>query len=293
MLTPEFRTKLHQLRIQCRPPFHGRCRGDRRSRNRGTGIEFADYRLYQHGDDLRHLDWNVYARLEKLFIKMSQATAALPISILIDTSHSMQFGEPTKLQYAKQLTAALSYIALANADPVTLYNFAERLTTTLPPNYRNPAQYISIQKALAPLKASGTTHIAKCLTQLATHPAQRGVVIVISDFLDAIGYTKGVNSLLGHGCILTLIHLQAPEEIEPPPIGTWCLEDVETGETQEITINAETITHYHYQHKKFCEHLQNYCTKQGVGYIQIRTDTDYESVIMQDMQHAGFLQRRY
>ena len=292
MLSPEFLTKLDQLRIHCQKPFCGRFRGDRRSLNRGTGVEFADYRLYQHGDDLRYLDWNIYARFEKLFIKLFQADEELPVSILIDTSQSMQFGEPTKLHYAKQLAAALGYISLANSDRVALYTLAERLTTALPSTY-GKSQFGRIQRALTPIEASGTTNLTECLTQLATHQPQAGVVIVLSDFLDSAGYTEGINALLGRGFALTLIHIQCQEEIEPPPTGEWRLEDTETGETKEITINEETITHYQNRQKEFCEHLQSYCTKQGIGYIRIHTNVDYESVIGQDMQRAGFIQRRY
>lgn len=292
MLSPEFLTKLDQLRIQSQKPFRGRFRGDRRSLNRGTGVEFADYRLYQHGDDLRYLDWNVYARLEKLFIKLFQADEELPVSILIDTSQSMQFGEPTKLQYAKQLAAALSYISLANSDRVALYTLAERLTTALPSTY-GKSQFGRIQKVLTTVEASGTTNLTECLKHLATHQPQAGVVIVLSDFLDSAGYTAGINSLLGRRFSLTLVHIQCQEEIEPPPTGEWRLEDAETGETKEITINEETINHYQNRQKEFCENLQSYCTQQGIGYIQISTDVDYESVIMNSMQRAGFIQRRY
>ena len=292
MLSPEFLSKLDQLRIQCQKPFRGRFRGDRRSLNRGTGVEFADYRRYQHGDDLRYLDWNIYARLEKLFIKLFQADEELPVSILIDTSQSMQFGEPTKLQYAKQLAAALCYISLANSDRVALYTLAERLTTTLRSTY-GKSQFGRIQKVLTTVEASGTTNLTECLKHLATHQPQAGVVIILSDFLDSAGYTAGINSLLGRGFALTLVHIQCQEEIEPPPTGEWRLEDVETGETKEITINEETITHYRNRQKEFCENLQSYCTQQGIGYIQISTDVDYESVIMNSMQRAGFIQRKY
>ena len=292
MLSPEFLAKLEQLRIHCHQPFRGKFRGDRRSLNRGTGVEFADYRLYEHGDDLRYLDWNVYARLEKLFIKLFQADEELAVSILIDTSQSMEFGDPAKLAYAKQITAALGYIALANSDRVALYTLAERLFSALPLIY-GKSQYSRLQKALATIEASGTTQLTECLKHLASHQPQAGVVIILSDFLDSAGYAEGINSLLGRGFALTLIHVQCLEEIEPPPAGEWRLEDAETGETKEITINEETIVHYQNQQKEFCEDLHRFCTKRGIGYVRIRTDISYESVILKDLQRAGFIQRRH
>ncbi len=292
MLTPEFRTQLEQLRIHCQQPFRGKFRGDRRSLNRGTGVEFADYRLYEHGDDLRYLDWNVYARLEKLFIKLFQADEELAISILIDTSRSMDFGEPAKLDYAKQIAAALGYIALANSDRVALYTLAERLFSTLPPTY-GKFQYSRLQKALATVEAGGTTHLTECLKHLSAYQPHAGVAIILSDFLDSAGYAEGINSLLGRGYMLTLIHVQCLEEIEPPPPGEWRLEDSETGETREITINEETITHYRNRQKEFCDNLHRFCTKRGIGYIRISTDVPIESVMLQELQRAGFIRRRH
>lgn len=292
MLSPEFLSKLEQLRIHCQQTFRGKFRGDRRSLNRGTGVEFADYRLYEHGDDLRYLDWNVYARLEKLFIKLFQADEELSISILIDTSQSMAFGDPTKLTYAKQVAAALGYIALANSDRVALYTLAERLISNLPPTF-GKSQYSRFQKALATIESEGTTHLTECFKHLGTYQPQAGAAIILSDFLDSAGYAEGLNSLLGRGFALTLIHVQCLEEIEPPPPGEWKLEDAETGETKEITINEDTIAHYQNQQQEFCENLHHFCTARGIGYIRIRTDIPIESVIWQDMQRAGFIQRRY
>ncbi len=292
MLSPEFLTQLEHFRIQCRKPFRGIFRGERRSQNRGTGLEFADYRLYRHGDDLRYLDWNAYARLEKLFIKLFQADEELPVSILIDTSQSMAYGEPTKLDYAKQLAEALGYIALANSDRVTLYTVADRLSPTIQSLY-GKSQYSRLQKALATIDAGGTTQLTTCLKQLATFQPQASVVIILSDYLDSEGYIDGINSLTGRGYVLTMIHIQSPEEIEPPPTGDWRLEDAETGETKEISINEETIAQYHNRHKEFCENIQRFCTERGISYDRISTDVSIESVILENLQHAGFIQRRY
>ena len=292
MLSPEFLTQLEHFRIQCRKPFRGKFRGERRSLNRGTGLEFADYRLYKHGDDLRYLDWNAYARLEKLFIKLFQADEELPVTILIDTSKSMTFGEPTKLDYAKQLAAALGYIALANSDRVTLYTLSDRLSPTIPSLY-GKSQYSRLQKALTTVEAGGTTQLTTCLKQLATFQPQASVVIILSDYLDPEGYIDGINSLIGRGFALTLLHIQCPEEIEPPPTGDWRLEDAETGETKEITINEEAIAHYLDRQKEFCENIQRFCTARGIGYDRISTEIPIEVMILEHLQHICFLQRRY
>ncbi|MCY4401362.1 MAG: DUF58 domain-containing protein [Candidatus Poribacteria bacterium] len=292
MLNPEFLTQLEQFRIRCIQPFRGKFRGDRRSLNRGTGVEFSDYRLYEHGDDLRYLDWNIYARSEKLFIKLFQTDEELPISILIDTSQSMQFGQPTKLDYAKHLAASLGYISLVNSDRVVLYSLAERLYQVLPSTY-GKSQFPRFQKALTTIESSGTTRLTESFKHLATYQPQAGVVIILSDFLDSEGYTEGINALLGRRFALMLIHIQCIEETDPPPIGDWQMEDAETGETKQITINEETITQYRNRQIEFCENLQRFCTRKGVGYIRISTDTAVDTVVMKEMPRAGFIERRY
>lgn len=292
MLNPEFLTQLEQFRIRCIQSFRGKLKGDRRSLNRGAGVEFSDYRLYEHGDDLRYLDWNIYARSEKLFIKLFQADEELPISILIDTSQSMQFGEPTKLDYAKQLAESLGYIALANSDRVALYTLAERLYPALPFTY-GKSQFPRLQKTLMTIESSGTTRLTESFKHLATYQPQAGVVIILSDFLDSEGYTEGINWLLGRGFTLIFIHIQCIQETDPPPPGDWQLEDSETGETKEITINEETIAQYRNLQKKICDNLQHLCTRKGIGYIRILTNASIETVIMYDMTQAGILQRRY
>ena len=292
MLSPEFRKQLEHFCIQCRKPFRGKFRGERRSLNRGTGLEFTDFRPYKHGDDLRYLDWNAYARLEKLSIKLFQADEELPVTILIDTSKSMAFGDPTKLVYAKQLAEALGYVALANSDSVTLYTLSDRLNHMLPTIY-GKSQYSRLLQTLTAIKAGGITQLTTCLTQLAISQQHASVVIILSDYLDSEGYSDGINALIGRGYALKLIHIQCAEEIEPPPIGEWRLEDAETGETKEITINEETAAHYHKRHKEFCQNLSRFCTGKGIGYDQINTDISIETMILENLQHKGFIERRY
>ncbi len=291
MLSPEFRMQLEHFRIQCRKPFRGKFRGERRSLNRGTGLEFADYRLYKHGDDLRYLDWNAYARLEKLYIKLFQADEELPVSILIDTSQSMTFGDPTKLDYAKQLAEVLGYIALANSDRVTLYTFSDRLNHTLPTLY-GKSQYSRLQNVLATIDADRTTQLSTCLKQLAISQPQASAVIILSDYLSSEGHADGINTLIGRGFALTLIHIQCAEEIEPP-MGEWRLEDAETGEIKEITINEETIVHIQKRNKEFCQNLSRFCTEKGIGYNRINTDISIETMLLENLQRLGLIQRKY
>ena len=297
LLTPQFLKQLDPFSIRAKHAFRGTFRGERRSLNRGTGMEFADYRAYEPGDDLRHVDWNIYARLDRLFIKLFHTDEDLPFVLLIDNSRSMEFGSPTKLMCAKQIAAALGYIALAHADSVTLYTCAERLSPLLPPT-TSKSQFSRLTKALNAIAASGETRLTECLKQLHTYQRRSGMVVVLSDFLDPRGYADGFKLLSGRGFALTAIHLVSPEEMDPqthlenrPTDGDWLVEDAETGETKAVTINAETLAQYKDQQQTFCDNLQRFCTDQGVDYAQLKSDTSVESFVLQELHKIGFIQR--
>src|ERR1700730_2801012 len=132
LLEPDFLARLEQLELVSRKIFLGRMKGERRSKKKGQSVEFADYRNYVIGDDLRHLDWNLFARLERLFIRLFMEEEDLHFYVLIDNSLSMDFGKPTKLHYAKQVAAALAFVGLVNMDRVVVEAFNERLTQSLP-----------------------------------------------------------------------------------------------------------------------------------------------------------------
>jgi len=261
-------------------------------------MEFADYRVYEPGDDLRHVDWNIYARLGKLFIKLFHADEGLPPALLIDNSRSMEFGSPTKLTCAKQIAAALGYIALGHADSVAVYTCAERLSAALPPA-SSTSQFSRLIQVLNTIATHGQTRLTECLRQLPMYQRHPCAVAVLSDFLDPNGYEQGFKLLTGRGFSLTAIHLTSPEEINPQvylentPTGRdWLVEDAETGETRAITINPETLSQYQNQQQTFCETLQRFCTDQGIGYAQLQSDMPVEPFILQELHRAGFIQRR-
>ncbi|MXY28187.1 DUF58 domain-containing protein [Candidatus Poribacteria bacterium] len=297
MLTPQFLKQLDPFYIHSKHPFRGKLRGERRSLNRGTGMEFADHRAYEPGDDLRYVDWNIYARLGRLFIKLHHTDEDLPIVLLLDRSRSMEFGAPTKLTCAKQVAAALGYVALAHADSVAVYTCAERLSLTLPPT-SGKAQFPRLTRAITAIAAGGRTRLTECLKQLPTYQRHRGMIVVFSDFLDPDSYTAGFKSLRGHGFSLTAIHVVSREEIDPHTYlenaatgNDWLMEDAETGETKAITINAEILTQYQTQQQAFCDNLQRFCTDQGIGYAQLKTDTPIETFVLEELHRTGLIQR--
>ena len=298
MLTPQFLKQLDRFYIRSKHSFRGKFRGERRSLNRGTGMEFADYRAYEPGDDLRYVDWNIYARLGRLFIKLHHTDEDLPLVLLLDSSRSMAFGIPTKLACAQQVVAALGYIALAHADSVAVYTCAERLSLALPPT-SSKSQFPRLTRAMTAIAAAGRTQLTECLKQLPMYQRHRGMVVVLSDFLDPESYTSGFKSLSGHGFSLTAIHVVSPEEIDPQTYlenaatgNDWLMEDAETGETKAITMNAEILTQYQAQQQAFCDNLRRFCIDQGIGYAQLKTDTPIETFVLEELHRTGLIQRR-
>ena len=298
MLTPQFLKQLEPFHIRSSRSFRGKFRGERRSPNRGVGMEFADYRVYEPGDDLRHVDWNIYARLEKPFIKLFHADEGLPLALVIDNSRSMAFGSPTKLACAKQIAAALGYIALGHADSVAVYTCAERLSAVLPPA-SSTSQFSRLTKVLTAIAAHGQTRLTECLRQLSMYQRHPCAVVILSDFLDPNGYEQGFKLIVGRGFSLAAVHLMSPEEIDPqvylentPTGGDWLVEDAETGETRAITMNPETLSQYQNQQQTFCDTLQRFCTDQSVGYVHLKSDMPIERFILQELHRAGFIQRR-
>ena len=297
MLTPQFLKQLDPFLISAKHSFRGKFRGERRSLNRGTGMEFADYRAYEPGDDLRYVDWNIYARLGKLFIKLHHTDEDLPLALLLDSSRSMEFGTPTKLTCAKQIVAALGYIALAHADSVAIYTCTERLSVALPPT-SGKSQFSRLTKAITAIAADGQTRLMECLKQLPMYQRSPGMVVILSDFLDPDSYAADFKSLLGRGFLITAIHLVSQEEINPQAHmenaatgSDWLVEDAETGETRAITFNAEILTQYQAQQQTFCADLQRFCIDQGIGYAQLKNNNPIEPFVLQELHGIGLIHR--
>ena len=290
LLSVEFLKRIDQLHIHSRGVFRGKFKGERRSINKGSGVEFADYRVYEVGNDLRNVDWNVYARLDRLFIKLFRAEEDLPISILLDNSKSMDFGDPTKLLQAKRVAAALACIGLTGLDRVVIHAFSDRTHPIVPPTY-GKTQFSKMLNALEAVEVGGKTDVAACLKYLITHSRQAGAAVIISDFLDMDGYQLSLKQLLARKFDLTLVQILADAEINPQLLGEWQLEDSETGDAKEITIDE--VTHVQYKHRLdgYCNRLRQFCVNRGANYVRITNQTPIEQIILRDLQEIGFVQR--
>src|SRR5215469_16429979 len=183
LLDPEFLAQLEQLELVSRKIFLGRMKGERRSKRKGQSVEFADYRNYVVGDDLRFLDWNLFARLNRLFIRLFMEEEDLHVYILIDNSLSMDFGSPTKLHFAKQVAAALGFIGLVNMDRVMVEAFNDRLTQSMPA-MRGRRSLWRMLDFLQKIDPAGPSDLKQALRAFTVKCSGKGVVVLLSDLMD-------------------------------------------------------------------------------------------------------------
>src|SRR5579871_908201 len=214
LLEPGFLNRLEQLELVSRKIFLGRMKGERRSKRKGQSVEFADYRNYVVGDDLRFLDWNLYARLDRLFLRLFMEEEDLHFYILLDNSLSMDFGSPTKLHYAKQVAAALGFVGLVNADRVVVEAFNDRLTQSMPAA-RGRRSVWRLVDFLQKLEPAGPSDLKKALRTFSLKCSGKGIVIVLSDFMDKKGCEDALRYLIARQMDVYVIQILSQEEIEP------------------------------------------------------------------------------
>jgi uncharacterized protein (DUF58 family) len=288
LLDPEFLHKLEQLELVSRKIFVGRMKGERKSRRRGSSVEFAEHRNYTVGDDLRHIDWNVYGRLDRLFLKLFLEEEDLHVYTLLDTSLSMDFGTPTKLHYGKQVAAALAFVGLVNHDRVIMDTFASRLDQGIP-SVRGRSQMWRVVDYLEHLSASGDSNLKAAAREFAIRHAGKGVVVVISDFMDKHGYEDALRYLLARNMDIFVIHLLSREEVEPELVGDLRLVDVEDDEVTEITMSAPLLKRYKDNLNAFVAGLKDWCTRRGITYIFTTNEYPFEKLILNYLRERGLV----
>jgi uncharacterized protein (DUF58 family) len=288
LLDPDFLHKLEQLELVSRKIFVGRMKGERKSKRRGSSVEFADHRNYSVGDDLRHIDWNVYGRLDKLFLKLFLEEEDLHFYTLLDTSLSMDFGDPTKLHYGKQVAAALSFIGLVNHDRVVLDTFSTSLVPGLA-SVRGRSQMWRVVQYLEQLEASGSSNLPAAAKAFAVKHPGKGIVVVISDFLDKHGYQEALRYLLARNMDIYAIHVLSREEVEPEMTGDLRLVDAEDEDIAEITISAPLLKRYKDNLNAFVGGLKDWCTKRGITYIFTTNHNPFDKLILNYLRERGLV----
>jgi uncharacterized protein (DUF58 family) len=288
LLDPEFLTRLEQLELVSRKIFLGRMKGERRSKKKGQSVEFADYRNYVVGDDLRFLDWNLYARLDRLFLRLFMEEEDLHFYVLIDNSLSMDFGSPSKLHYAKQIAAALGFIGLVNLDRVVVEAFNDRLTQTMPA-IRGRRSLWRLLDFLQKVEPAGPSDLKQSLKTFSLRCSGKGIVVLLSDLMDKGGYEDALRYLVARQLDIYVIQILSKEEIEPDVVGDLKLTDIEDGDVAEITVSGPLLKRYKQNLAAYRAALHEFCARRGVTYLFTSNQVPFDRLVLTYLRQRGLV----
>lgn len=316
LLTPELIRYLEQFQLLAARRAKSSSKGERRSRARGQSVEFADHRSYVPGDDFRYLDWNLFGRLDRLFLKLYEEERELPVRIFLDASESMTFGEPRKFDFARQVAAAIGYVALCGFDRVSVIPFpnaeirnsGKPETSNLEPrtsnseksaignrqsaiegslrSVRGKKSSMQFFANLNALTAGGGADLNEALRRGALEARHTGLAIVLSDFLDPAGYEAGLTALVGRGFQVNCVQILAPEELAPTTFGDLRLVDSESGGLQEVTFGRYRMKAYQQTVQNFVQRLREYCTKRGINFFMAPSNMDLQDLLLKQLRKA-------
>jgi len=307
LLTPELLRRLEQFQLLAARRAKSSAKGERRSRARGQSVEFADHRSYVPGDDFRYLDWNLFGRLDKLFLKLYEEERELPVRIFLDASESMTFGEPRKFDFARQVAAAIGYVALCGFDRVSVIPFpnaqgrapSTQASAEAVANYnqqsavegalrsvRGKKSSMQFFQNLNALTGGGGADLNEALRRGALEARHTGLAIVLSDFLDPAGYETGLTTLVGRGFQVNCVQILAPEELSPSTFGDLRLVDSESGGLQEVTFGRYRMKAYQQTVQNFVQRLREYCTKRGMNFFMAPSNMDLQDLLLKQLRKS-------
>jgi uncharacterized protein (DUF58 family) len=290
LLPPELLRRLEQFQLLAQRRAKSSARGERRSKARGQSVEFADYRNYVAGDDLRYLDWNLYGRLDRLFLKLYEEERELPVTIFLDASESMTFGTPRKFDFARQVAAATGYVALCGFDRVSVIAFpnspADAPCRGALRSVRGRKSALTFFQNLSQLSVGGAADLNEALRRGALEARPAGVAVILSDFLDPSGYEPGLTALIGRGFQINAVQILAPDELAPATFGDLRLIDAETGAQQEVTFGRYRLKAYQQTVHNYCQRLREYCQSRGISFFSARSDTALEQLLLKQLREA-------
>ncbi len=288
LLSPELLAQLERLELVSRKVFRGRMKGERRSKRKGQSVEFADFRNYVAGDDLRFIDWNTYARLDKLFLKMFLEEEDLHFYALIDASRSMDFGEPTKLRYAKQLAAALGFIGLTRADRVRVETLGGAALGRAP-TLRGRASLWRMLEYLDQIEPGEAVSLAQGVKNFCLRNSGKGIVVLISDLMDKNGYEDALRYLVAQQMDAYVIQVLSQEEIAPDVKGDLKLIDCEDDDVAEITVSAPLLKRYKQTLDAFVGGARDFCNRRGMAYVLANNQLPVEQLVVSYLRQRGLV----
>ena len=301
LLDTKLLARLDAMDISSRKVFRGKLKGERRSKKRGESVEFADHRPYVRGDDLRHIDWNIYGRLDRLFMKLFLEEEDLSLHLVIDSSASMECGTPDKFNFIQRAAAALAYVGLVNYNRVTMTAMGEHapdehgeardsggILSTLR-NLRGRRRVREMGDWLCKLEPYGAGNFTDAARRIALTRQGKGVMVILSDFFYKEGYEKGLRYLVGRGYDLVVIQVLSPQEVEPDIGGDLRLRDVEDGDAAEVTISGPLLKRYKANLAAYCNQLHEFCVRREITFITVQSDVAMDALLLDYLRARGVL----
>lgn len=288
LLSPQLLAQLERLELVSRKIFRGRMKGERRSKRKGQSVEFADFRNYVPGDDLRFIDWNTYARLDRMFLKLFMEEEDLHFYALIDASMSMDFGKPSKLLYAKQMAAALAFIGLIRSDRVKIESIGQPLRKRLPA-LRGRSSVWRMLKQLEDIQVGETVDLAAGVKNFCLRNSGKGIVILLTDLMHKTGYQEALRYLLAQQMDVYVIQILSQEELEPDVSGDLRLIDCEDGDIAEVTINGPLMRRYKETLNSFVGGAKEFCLRRGMTYLLANNQTPVEQLVTNYLRTRGLV----
>lgn len=281
--------KFEQLSLIASQVRAGAIKGERRSTRHGTSIEFADYRDYVKGDDLRRVDWNIYARLERPFIKLLEEEEDLAVHFLIDTSASMDWPregnrDQHKFIWSLRVLAGLAYLSLTSGDFVFVNGLRGDRSNQWGPHRGRPYA-LPLLKELERFYTRGQVNLDVALRHYALRTSRPGLCVLLSDLMAP--NMEGLGALQARGFEVAVIHVLSPDEESPELTGDLRLMDVETGEPQEVTVDEGMRQLYQERLMHWREEIGDYCMRRGIHYVPVTTAIPWEELILYQLRRIG------
>jgi len=288
LLSPQLLARLERMELVSRKIFKGRMKGERRSKRKGQSVEFADFRSYVPGDDLRFVDWNLYARLDKLFLKLFLEEEDLHFYTVIDASMSMDFGEPVKkLDFAKQLAAALGFIGLCRADRVKVEALGSPQAQG--PVLRGRHSLWRLLDYLESIEPGESLSLAQGVKDFCLRNSGKGILVLISDLMDKDGFESALRMLVAQQMDVYVIHVLSPEELDPDLKGDLRLVDCEDGDVAEITVSRPLMDRYKRTLTAFIESARDFCTRRGMVYVMTSSERPVDQLVTTYLRKRGLV----
>jgi len=311
--------KVGGLDVASRKVFSGKLKGERRSKKRGQSVEFADHRPYVTGDDTRHIDWNIFGRLDKLFLKMFLEEEDLALHVVIDASESSDCGEPSKFAFMQKAATALGYVGLVNLNrvaatyiggvsvnagggegsPPSPSRIPEGVAESSRPteaglvrairDLRGRRRTHDLSRFMCSVRPGGPIDFRGACERIALTRRGKGIMVVFSDFFFKEGYEAGLRMLVGHGYDLFCIQVLSPQEIDPPITGDLRLKDVEDADLTEVTISAPLLKRYKANLAAYCDELRQFCSRRDINFMTIPSSTPIETLLLDYLRKRGML----